>query len=511
MLARDPLLAAHLARERLAAAQLLELGLPAHAAVASQHVVELVARAGVRARRARATGERARSWPRRCPRARGARGGRRALVLRRRRRPTGRCSRSSAWTACSTSTARAGSCASRRGSGCTALVRELLAPRARAAEPRRHRRAVARGRARAPARTARARGSATSRRPSRRWSSCSPTAPSARVEGGDELLAARVGLGALGVVAAVTLRCVPAFRLHAVDEPLPLEEVLADLDAHVDGQRPLRAVHVPALAAGADADEQPHRRARARRGGRGSSGCRTSRSTTTPSGCSTARRGAPRGRSRASTASRAAPPRSASASTESFRRLRQPAARALRGDGVRAAAGARRRGGARVPRDPRAPPRLLPDRAALLGRRRRAALARARARDGVRRRARVRGHGLRGALPRGRGAAARLGRPPALGQALLPRRRGARPALPALGRLRGDPRARSTRAGASSTPGSRARSGRRRSRDRPPALDAHGRLRLDHAAAGQRGGAERRARGHRRATSTRPSPTCSGC
>ena len=54
------------------------------------------------------------------------------------------------------------------------------------------------------------------------------------VEGGDELLAARVGLGALGVVAAVTLRCVPAFRLHAVDEPRPLEAVLSDLDAHVE-------------------------------------------------------------------------------------------------------------------------------------------------------------------------------------------------------------------------------------------------------------------------------------
>jgi FAD-linked oxidoreductase len=54
------------------------------------------------------------------------------------------------------------------------------------------------------------------------------------IEGGDELLSARVGLGALGVVAAVTLRCVPAFRLHAVDQPLPLDDVLADLDAHVD-------------------------------------------------------------------------------------------------------------------------------------------------------------------------------------------------------------------------------------------------------------------------------------
>ena len=54
------------------------------------------------------------------------------------------------------------------------------------------------------------------------------------LEGGDELLAARVGLGALGVVAAVTLRCVPAFRLHAVDEPRPLEDVLSELDAHVE-------------------------------------------------------------------------------------------------------------------------------------------------------------------------------------------------------------------------------------------------------------------------------------
>src|SRR3954447_3881707 len=55
------------------------------------------------------------------------------------------------------------------------------------------------------------------------------------VDGGDELAAARVGLGSLGVVVGVTLRCVPSFRLHAVDEPLPLEDVLADLDAHVDG------------------------------------------------------------------------------------------------------------------------------------------------------------------------------------------------------------------------------------------------------------------------------------
>jgi FAD-linked oxidoreductase len=38
--------------------------------------------------------------------------------------------------------------------------------------------------------------------------------------------AARVGLGALGVIAEVTLRCVPAFTLHGVDAPAPLEETL---------------------------------------------------------------------------------------------------------------------------------------------------------------------------------------------------------------------------------------------------------------------------------------------
>jgi len=51
----------------------------------------------------------------------------------------------------------------------------------------------------------------------------------------DLLRAARVGLGALGVVVAVTLRCVPAFRLHAVDEPMPLHRVLDELEDRVAG------------------------------------------------------------------------------------------------------------------------------------------------------------------------------------------------------------------------------------------------------------------------------------
>jgi len=38
--------------------------------------------------------------------------------------------------------------------------------------------------------------------------------------------AARVGLGALGVIVEVTLRCVPAFTLHGVDAPAPLAPTL---------------------------------------------------------------------------------------------------------------------------------------------------------------------------------------------------------------------------------------------------------------------------------------------
>ena len=40
---------------------------------------------------------------------------------------------------------------------------------------------------------------------------------------GEALRAARVSLGALGVIAAVTIRCVPAFKLRIIDRPEPLE------------------------------------------------------------------------------------------------------------------------------------------------------------------------------------------------------------------------------------------------------------------------------------------------
>ena len=57
---------------------------------------------------------------------------------------------------------------------------------------------------------------------------CSPS------ENADVLDVARVGLGALGVVSTVTLRCPPAFRLHAIEKPVPVDDVLADFDGFMD-------------------------------------------------------------------------------------------------------------------------------------------------------------------------------------------------------------------------------------------------------------------------------------
>jgi FAD-linked oxidoreductase len=50
----------------------------------------------------------------------------------------------------------------------------------------------------------------------------------------DLLPAAQLGLGALGVIATVTLQCVPAFALAASEAPGGLDDVLADLDMLVD-------------------------------------------------------------------------------------------------------------------------------------------------------------------------------------------------------------------------------------------------------------------------------------
>jgi FAD-linked oxidoreductase len=50
----------------------------------------------------------------------------------------------------------------------------------------------------------------------------------------DLLQAARVGVGALGAISAVTLRCVPAFTLLRVDTPQPREEVLDSFDQRAE-------------------------------------------------------------------------------------------------------------------------------------------------------------------------------------------------------------------------------------------------------------------------------------
>jgi L-gulonolactone oxidase len=51
----------------------------------------------------------------------------------------------------------------------------------------------------------------------------------------DAFLAARAGVGALGVVSAITLGCVPRFTLHRHDAPRPLAATLDRLDEHLDG------------------------------------------------------------------------------------------------------------------------------------------------------------------------------------------------------------------------------------------------------------------------------------
>ena len=61
------------------------------------------------------------------------------------------------------------------------------------------------------------------------------TGEAIEIDGGEDLRAARIALGALGVVTELTLRCLPLFTLHRIDEPRPLDEVLESLDALVAG------------------------------------------------------------------------------------------------------------------------------------------------------------------------------------------------------------------------------------------------------------------------------------
>ena len=51
----------------------------------------------------------------------------------------------------------------------------------------------------------------------------------------EALLAARIGLGTLGIIATITLRTVPAFTISRVDSPLPLAETLERIGDLADG------------------------------------------------------------------------------------------------------------------------------------------------------------------------------------------------------------------------------------------------------------------------------------
>jgi len=86
---------------------------------------------------------------------------------------------------------------------------------------------------------------------------------------GDDLRAARVGLGALGVLSAITVRCVPAFTIHRIDEPRSLDEVLPRLDELVDAYDHFEAFVFPwtrtALTLTSErTDREPRPRSRAR-------------------------------------------------------------------------------------------------------------------------------------------------------------------------------------------------------------------------------------------------------
>ncbi|MEI8407888.1 MULTISPECIES: D-arabinono-1,4-lactone oxidase [unclassified Kribbella] len=54
-------------------------------------------------------------------------------------------------------------------------------------------------------------------------------------ENADVFNAARISVGALGVITSLTLQCVPAFLLRAQEMPLPLPEVLSGFDELADG------------------------------------------------------------------------------------------------------------------------------------------------------------------------------------------------------------------------------------------------------------------------------------
>ena len=56
---------------------------------------------------------------------------------------------------------------------------------------------------------------------------------------------ARVGLGALGLISTVTLKVVPAFNLAVIEEPMRVDDVLQNLDLHIDSNDHFEFFWVP--------------------------------------------------------------------------------------------------------------------------------------------------------------------------------------------------------------------------------------------------------------------------
>ena len=56
---------------------------------------------------------------------------------------------------------------------------------------------------------------------------------------------ARVGLGALGLISTVTLKVVPVFNLAVIEEPMRVDDVLQNLDMHVDSNDHFEFFWVP--------------------------------------------------------------------------------------------------------------------------------------------------------------------------------------------------------------------------------------------------------------------------
>jgi FAD/FMN-containing dehydrogenase len=64
-------------------------------------------------------------------------------------------------------------------------------------------------------------------------------------EAADVLDVARVGIGALGVLSTVTIQCVPSFNLHAVEQPELVDEVLERWDDEIEGNDHFEFFWVP--------------------------------------------------------------------------------------------------------------------------------------------------------------------------------------------------------------------------------------------------------------------------